>query len=325
MKVHIFNPENDMALADGQPGYTPPASIRQMRHDLAWLPKWWAEEADIVWDGKEPLHLQPGDEIRPWGWSPALIHQLRQAGVTDEFLPDDGTMERLRQLSHRQTAVEALGAMHDEGLIGHWLCGESRLCHSVEEVFPKDEQSPRHEEVGSRLMKAPWSSSGKGLMPTDAPNARSWCRRVIAQQGSVVVEQRLTRLVDFALLFRLDGQGGVEYRGLSMFHTDEAGKYTGNWLAPEGEKLQWLMQYVPPQVLMDVRRWWEEQLRHYDYRGPMGVDMMLAREGLCPCIETNWRMTMGHVAQLLTEQGHRGKLLVQYIYGQYCAEVEAFQ
>ena len=271
MKVHIFNPENDMALADGQPGYTPPASIRQMRHDLAWLPKWWAEEADIVWDGKEPLHLQPGDEIRPWGWSPALIHQLRQAGVTDEFLPDDGTMERLRQLSHRQTAVEALGAMHDEGLIGHWLCGESRLCHSV------------------------------------------------------VVEQRLTRLVDFALLFRLDGQGGVEYRGLSMFHTDEAGKYTGNWLAPEGEKLQWLMQYVPPQVLMDVRRWWEERLRHYDYRGPMGVDMMLAREGLCPCIETNWRMTMGHVAQLLTEQGHRGKLLVQYIYGQYCAEVEAFQ
>ena len=57
----------------------------------------------------------------------------------------------------------------------------------------------------------------------------------------------------------------------------------------------------------------------------MGIDMMLAHEGICPCIETNWRMTMGHVAQYLTEQGHRGKLLVHYIYGQYCAEVEAFQ
>ena len=314
-----------MALADGQPGYTPPASIRQMRHDLAWLPKWWAAEDDLVWDGIEPLHLQQGDEILPWGWSPSLIHQLRQAGVADGFLPTAEAMERLRRLSHRQTAVEALHAMHDETLIGHWLCGESRLCHTVEEVFPEGDSPSRNEEGGGWLLKAPWSSSGKGLMPADAPNARAWCRRVIAQQGSVVVERRLTRLADFALLFQLDGQGGVEYRGLSMFNTGETGNYTGNWLAPEGEKLQWLMQYVPPQVLMDVRRWWEEHLRHYDYRGPMGVDMMLAREGLCPCIEINWRMTMGHVAQYLTEQGHRGKLLVHYIYGQYCAEVEAFQ
>ena len=62
---------------------------------------------------------------------------------------------------------------------------------------------------------------------------------------------------------------------------------------------------------------------HYD--GPVGIDMMLCPGSLCPCIETNWRMTMGHVAQALTEQGHTGKLLVHYIYGQYCAEVEAFQ
>ena len=51
MKVHIFNPENDMALADGNPGYTPPAIIRQMRDELYWLPNWWAEEGDIVWTG----------------------------------------------------------------------------------------------------------------------------------------------------------------------------------------------------------------------------------------------------------------------------------
>ena len=179
--------------------------------------------------------------------------------------------------------------------------------------------------MGDALLKSPWSSSGKGLMPAEATNAKRWCRRILQQQGSVVVEERLEKLADFALLFRLDGKGGVEYRGLSLFNTNAQGAYLGNWLAPEGEKLQWLMQYLPPQVLVDIRHWWESYLTQFAYRGPVGVDMMLTPGHVCPCIEINWRMTMGHVAQLLTEQGHRGKLLVQYIYGQYCAEVEAFQ
>ena len=40
MNLYIFNPENDMALADGKPGYTPPAQIQQMRRELWWLPQW---------------------------------------------------------------------------------------------------------------------------------------------------------------------------------------------------------------------------------------------------------------------------------------------
>lgn len=314
MKVHIFNPENDLALADGKPGYTAPASARQMRHDLYWLPKWWADEGDEVWDGQERLCLQPGDEIRPWGWSPALIHELHEAGVADEFLPGTEEMEHLRQLSHRKTAVEALRRLTEDGVAQGFRCGESRLCTSVEEALA----GPRS------LLKAPWSSSGKGLMMSDAQGAEGWCRRILRQQGSIVAERPLSKLTDFALLFQMDGQGGVEYRGLSLFHTNEQGAYTGNWLAHEGEKLQWLMQYTPPQPLVEIRRWWEQYLTRFDYKGPLGVDMMLAQEGICPCIEINWRMTMGHVAQLLTEQGHTGKLLVHYIYGQYCAEVEAF-
>ena len=320
MNIHIFNPENDMALADGHAGYTPPASIRQMRRQLAWLPKWWAADDDFVWDGQEPIPpLAEGDEIRPWGWSPALIHELRAAGVADTFLPTAEAMEQLRQLSHRQTAVEALRRIHSEGLAGAFLRGESRLCHSLEEV------EETKQEWGDVLLKAPWSSSGKGLMAATAPNAEGWIGRTLRQQGSVVAERRLERLADFALLFWLDGQGGVEYRGLSLFMTNETGAYTGNWLAPEGQKLGWLMQYLPPEPLVEVRRWWEERLTHYAYRGPVGIDMMLCPQGLCPCVEINWRMTMGHVAEALTHQGHTGKLLVHYIYGQYCAEVEAFQ
>lgn len=318
MKLHIFNPENDLALADGHPGYTAPASARQMRRELHWLPEWWAAEGDQVWDGESRLHLQETDEICPWGWSPALVHQLRQAGVQDTLLPDAAALERLRQLSHRRTAVEALAAMRADGLLGAALCGESMVCVSMEQA---EEALARWPET---LFKAPWSSSGKGLIPGQSPEVNRRLARVMEQQGSVVAERWLHKLADFALEFSLDGQGGVEYQGLSLFYTGRDGAYAGNWLAPEGQKLAWLAQYADPRLLMDIRQWWTQRLRHYDYRGPVGIDMMLCQEGICPCVEVNWRMTMGMVSLYLTRQGRTGKLLVYYMYDHYVAEVEAF-
>ena len=76
-----------MALADGKPGYTPPARIQQMRRELWWLPQWWAGDDDIVWNGEDRLSLSDDAKILPWGWSPAIRHQLRQAGVRESLLP----------------------------------------------------------------------------------------------------------------------------------------------------------------------------------------------------------------------------------------------
>ncbi len=318
MKVYIFNPENDMALADGSPNYKAPAGILQMREELHWLPTWWAEEGDVVWNGQDALTLQPGDEICPWGWSPALIRQLRRAGVADSFLPDEARMQHLRMLSHRQTAVEALAQWKRSGLDGAALVGNATLCHTMEEVQEAVAQYPE------AMLKSPWSSSGRGLMKSSEPNVERWARNVLKQQGSVVVEEKLEKLTDFALEFYCDGQSGVQYRGLSLFYTDIHGSYQGNWVAPEQQKFQWLMQYVSPQTLMQIRQWWEAYLARVDYRGPVGVDMMLCRGGICPCVEINWRMTMGMVAVLLQQQGRYGRLVVEYEYGHYSAEVEGF-
>ena len=203
MKLHIFNPENDLALADGRPGFTAPASARQMRQELYWLPEWWADEGDRVWDGEEPINLQPGDEIVPWGWSPALIHQLKRVGVDDRFLPSDDEMQRLRALSSRHTAVEALARLRQDGVAGEWMCGESVVCRTLDEVNACRERWPH------TLLKAPWSSSGKGLMPDTDPHMEAWARRIIRQQGSVVAERWLYKTVDFAMEFRCDGSGNL--------------------------------------------------------------------------------------------------------------------
>ena len=313
MTLYIFNPENDMALADGHAGYTPPARIRQMRRELWWLPQWWAAEDDIVWNGEDRLQVPDDTTIRPWGWSAAICHQLRQAGVQESLLPSPRKLEQLRQLSHRQTAVALLQELREQlSLDGH-LAGESVLCHTKEEV------EDAVNSYGEAMLKQPWSSSGRGLRKVSPAVLLS------GERGeSVVVERFLHKVCDFALEFWLDGRGGVEYRGLSLFYTNDKGAYLGNWVAPEGQKLQWLTQYVPPQYLVEIRRWWEERLRHFDYEGPVGIDMMLAREGICPCIEVNWRWTMGLVSCLVAEQGRYGRMVVEYIYGHYSAEVEAF-
>lgn len=318
MKIYIFNPENDLALADGRPGFTAPASARQMRSELSWLPTWWADEADKVWDGEEPLRLQPGDEIVPWGWSPALIHQLKRAGVSNEFLPTPQEIDALRNLSNRKTAVEALARLRADGVAGEWLCGESCICTSMEEVRASLDRWPH------TLLKAPWSSSGKGLMPDSSPNVEGWAARILQQQGSVVAEQFLHRMVDFAMEFTCDGSGGVDYRGLSLFHTSETGAYMGNWLASEEMKRAWLGQYVSLELIDGICCWWTDYLKNFAYKGPVGVDMMLCREGICPCVEINWRMTMGMVSVLLSEQGREGKFLVHYVHGRYAAEIEGF-
>ena len=330
--LYIFNPENDMALADGKPGYTPPAQIQQMRRELWWLPQWWAEEEDFVWNGEDRLNLSDDTRIQPWGWSPALCHQLKQNGVQTFLLPSVEQLEQIRQLSHRQTAVTMLKEMRDQLPLDGHFAGESMLCRTIEEV------KETVNKYGDALLKSPWSSSGRGLIkpPTisskeggsySIPPRRDWegaVRRILRQQGSIIVERFLHKVTDFALEYWLDGKGGVEYRGLSLFYTNERGAYLGNWVAPEEQKFQWLAQYISPQWLVEIRRWWEERLSHYRYCGPVGIDMMLAQEGVCPCIEVNWRMTMGLVSCLVAEQGRYGRLVVEYIYGHYSAEVENF-
>lgn len=46
--VFLFNPENDMALANFTPYYKVPAEIQRMAADLSVLPAWYAPAGSIV-------------------------------------------------------------------------------------------------------------------------------------------------------------------------------------------------------------------------------------------------------------------------------------
>lgn len=320
--IYYFNPENDMALANFTPYYKAPAEIVRMADELAALPAWYAPEGSVVkvkreadipcWErlckGETPFP-QVGWTTRwlssvyvPWGWSPALVHTLLQAGVGSGFLPSGGALGEWRRLSGRVCASEVLRSFADE----KGVCGESRVCRTLEEV------RKAWDGWGRCVLKAPWSGSGRGLvfLPCGVwpASAEGWAARILRTQGALMAEPVYDKVCDFAMEFRADGEGKVSFAGYSLFETDAFGNYKGNLLASDAEIERRLVGYVPLETLHDVRRHLLRKLPEWlggHYTGYLGVDMMICREEgyrVHPCVEINLRMNMGVLARLFFDR-----------------------
>ncbi len=316
--IYYFNPENDMALANFTPYYKAPAEIVRMADELAALPAWYAPEGSVVkvkreadipcWErlckGETPFP-QVGWTTRwlssvyvPWGWSPALVHTLLQAGVGSGFLPSGGALGEWRRLSGRVCASEVLRSFADE----KGVCGESRVCRTLEEV------RKAWDGWGRCVLKAPWSGSGRGLvfLPCGVwpASAEGWAARILRTQGALMAEPVYDKVCDFAMEFCAGGEGKVSFAGYSLFETDAFGNYKGNLLASDAEIERRLVGYVPLETLHDVRRHLLRKLPEWlggHYTGYLGVDMMICREEgyrVHPCVEINLRMNMGVLARL---------------------------
>ncbi|MBQ8096771.1 MAG: hypothetical protein IJ243_06770 [Prevotella sp.] len=333
MTLHIFNPEHDIALASGLTNFTAPHAGRQLRHDLGWLPALGAPDSLILVDDvakarraisrrkvhpcqfvtKQQLGLLPITEIDAWGWNAALRGQLIRAGISSYILPSVVTIETIRQLSHRRTAAKLLKHLRLEGTVG-----EAFECNTAKEV----ELLLQH--YGSVVIKAPWSSSGRGLHflsldRTPLSVHEGWLNNTFIRQGSVMVEPFYHKVKDFGMEFDSDGKGKVDYLGLSLFHTQN-GAYTGNILATEAYKMKQITHYIPEKLLNSIKEIICTRLGAFfrgKYQGRFGIDMMLVSPLptphstkvtqlstlnsqqstlLHPCVEINLRRTMGHVA-----------------------------
>ena len=314
--LHIFNPEHDIALASNLTNFTAPHAGRQLRNDLGFLPALWAEEGDVVlvesvegaeraykrlrsklgrarclFVDKSQLPRLDLQHVSPWGWDPALCAQLRRWGVSSQLLPATDHLETVRQLSHRRTSAHLLPLLQMESTVG-----QAFECTKTEQV------AALREQYGQIVVKAPWSSSGRGVRFDE--NA-AWVAHVIAHQGSVMVEPYYNKVKDFGMEFTATRQG-LRYEGLSLFQTKN-GAYTGNVLATEQVKRVSISRYVSLDLLDTVRDRILSTLSLGSYQGPFGVDMMLVSStpeattpaascSLHPCVEINLRRTMGHVA-----------------------------
>lgn len=284
--LYIFNPEHDLCLANGDRHYMPPSSA-----------------LDFSFAGVEAMRILYGDDvcvvaaggygdwkrahpdfvptrIVPWGWDLRLKQLLTEQGLPTEMLLDDGRLERLRLLQHRSTLLP---------LQPHAAqCSDEASVTALVEAY------------GDVVMKSPWSGAGRGLRWVSRQLGEKdifWLRRVLRQQGSVVVERRFKRLYDFAIEYVVE-QGRTRKTGYSLFET-QSGVYRCNILLSDED----IRRKVGLDDDMENRLLaWLDTVVAPNYEGPLGVDLFTADDGSCKVCEMNLRHTMGMVAHCYLER-----------------------
>lgn len=331
--IFIFNPENDLALANGGPNYTAPPFARQLKRDLQLLPAWyapagsavvcrgarrvqrWLNAAGLSVEAIEPEWLRgiTGCRFEPWGWSPALLHWLEGRGVGRDCLPTAAQVEAWRGLSHRRTSVAIHSAI--TAMAGVPLSPAPVELRSLEAVSRFASAHP------GCYVKSPWSGSGRGVYRVLQPGARDfaqWCSGIIRRQGSVMCEQGLDRCLDFALELRCSG-GDCSVGGYSVFASDFHSQYAHGVVGSPGELRATIARLYPGFEAVESMA--VEAVRRVvaaSYTGWVGLDMLLYRGagddgtaiGIDPCVELNLRPTMGLVAAAAGRRGMRGRFVI---------------
>lgn len=324
--MYIFNPDNDLALANFSPHYTAPASALKMRRDLAMLPLWYASKESLVIANREANNKLLEElkrvfsinsslisfskiadcsnrKVKPWGWNPSLREELMQSGLNEHLLPSLSYIELLRNYSSRENAVKLLEELKR---LNPDFCGESYYYTDIHQLlyYLKSVES-------DQVLKMPYSGSGKGLVWTKGAitdKQTGWCKRVIKVQGGIVVEPVLNKVKDFAMEFEMT-DSCIRFVGYSLFHSTPSGAYMGNVLLPSEEIEDKLAAYIERNLLRELTSILKTKLSSCfpHYRGYLGVDMMVCKTGkttyqLQPCVEVNMRMNMGIVAHRINER-----------------------
>lgn len=316
--LHIFNPETDCALASGRPQYTPPKNVVKLRRMLAAIPALWAEPGDdiLMLDtptetpyseiaAKRGINMITPDQlsrcditaIDPWGWNLPLAQILRRHGLDSALIPGNETLARFRQTSHRRTTI----AMHRyidtrarEGSVTTECPVEISDTKTLREWLSVHPDS---------YLKAPWSSSGRGVIHTSImrPDAViAWGDGIIRSQGSLLAEKGFAKTADFASLW-VCSEGKARFAGMSMFTAADNGRYAANISDTEEKIRHAIAAYANlDDSLLTLQ---QEALDLYVapyYSGPCGIDMLATADGrINACVEVNLRRTMGFAAAAL--------------------------
>lgn len=265
------------------------------------------------------------NRLRPWGWSPAaaawaepLFGQLPPNAVQR---PKTVWHEGVRALYSKAWSAAFLGRFleaHPEEAAR--LCEPGAVGVACVSAAEAETAAVRIREARGTgvLVKAAFGAAGQDQVRLSAPPAPLWrdgaqrrhVERLLGEQGTLVVEPLLDRVLDFGFQLDVPVSGDVRFTGLSRFVTDGRGQYLGSFVHPldaglgdrergllcgDGRDLGYLERIAG--ALADPLA---AELAPAGYSGPLGIDAMVYREGdglrLKPVVEVNPRYTMGRVA-----------------------------
>lgn len=322
MVLHVFNPETDFARASLKP-YTPSKRVAEFRRSMALFPALYARQGDSIllprgvmpddipkmayYDDFRNKHLSIFSErvsapdcVMPWGWDLSVRKELIKYGVDDNLLPSEGWITRLRQLSHRRITV----AFHSRF---RQILQSGKSQDLPVELTTAEEVRRWLNDNPDAFLKAPWSSSGRGVIYTALIKPQmvmEWVSGVVRSQGSVMAEVAMDKELDCASEWWMR-DGMAKFLGFSVFDTSDRSIYKGNRKLADSilEDLIFRKAHVDSSSLLAAQKQILEEIIGRAYDGPLGIDMLRDRSGVVnPCVEINIRLTMGHVA--IAERDH---------------------
>ena len=343
--IHWFNPNAELVVAANENGvhFQPKKSHRALEDDLAILPMTWARKDDVVlmndlpsrkhlvrlkeWGFPMPELLDVENDqslndrkiggLLPWAWSPDASKLLEKYKPLIPSAVKKGWREPFSSRLFSKRLGLDLAVLLGE-TIGKWCPDYS----SVKDAVFKRGGSV--DTGDSTLLKAPYSSAGRGhkKVSTEEWDERieNWVKRVIREQGGVVAEPWLERVLDFSAQYEINPEGDVKLVGMTRVLNDPAGRYLGTFVHSKwtsgldvdlneflfrNERVMELYKTKMPAAL-------KELLDGEGFVGNLSVDAMVHRDRngdlqLRKVVEVNARMTMGRVALELLKKTSVGK------------------
>lgn len=346
--IFLYNPTCEYAVASGNPWWQPNRLLQKMEADMSSIPMFLVQKGDyiLVWKQPSSPFLQtfealdfdlpkfievkkaltcdeilknPVGKLKPWGWSPAahqLLSPLKPSCSTDfRESPVAVWKPEYREFYSRRFALETLKHLladyNNPDFLPEFLIPE--ICTTQTEI------EALFKRWGELLIKAPWSSSGRGLQPvTKSPvHPKVWEKLlgIINSQGFVMVEPLLEKALDLAFQFEIS-KGKISYLGISNFTTDPKGQYTGNHLnglpGHIDPEVASFAASVPEFLIQPLIHILEKSELAKNYEGNFGVDTLIFYDQNCklkinPCLEINLRQNMGLVSLSLEKIIHPEK------------------
>lgn len=329
MKIKYFNPGHETAVNNASPYYTPPANIAAMQEELSFLPAWYADREDkVLVDSKDEVYYsyltekfsilaQPVSQneltlyrdanVSLWGVSPQAIRYFEELNKELEINLDiPQWSEEYKYLNSRLAARDCLSELINsipllsQAIIPQFYTNLDDITRAV------------NTSAYQLLAKAPYSSSGRGLLWLPATGLtrteNQILHGILKKQGSVSIERVLDKQMDFAMEFMEDGKGNIGFAGYSLFYTNVKGGYEANYIGSQESIIEQLSEKISLDLLDSVKgkliNILSEKLTIL-YNGCIGVDMLIYLEDneykLHPCVEINMRYNMGFLTCRLYE------------------------
>ena len=346
--IYIFNPTCEYAVANGRNSWHPNKLLQKMESDLETLPMFFAKQEDFVLVNKLPSQkfieslkqLQittpnfitnkkyqsnfdfiniKKNRLLPWGWSPAMHKRLSllKTSCSKDFKksPICNWKPEYRDLYSKKFAIGIL-----KTLISEYPNKSFITQNSIAEICTtqKDFETVI-QRWGKIMVKAPWSSSGRGLQPILKPtiHQKLWAKLlgIVNNQGYAIVEPYLNKILDLAFIFELK-RGKVIFCGTSNFITNNKGQYIGNNLNGLPNKIDKevldFSKKIPQKVIKPLIQVIENSDLVLYYEGYFGVDTLIYKDKnghlkINPCLEINVRQNMGLLSLQLEKLIHSEK------------------